>query len=86
MKKRMPKRAALNKLSSFLSSTKRKYQTHSIIRFTRKKNNLEPNSTKIGRGKVVVARRDLPEDTIHRRDYRSTRMIGVTYGARIDIV
>ena len=35
-----------------------------------------PNSTKIGAGSVV-ARRDLPSNTLHKRDHRSNNMIKV---------
>ena len=80
--KKMPKRATLGKISSFLSGLKRKNANHSPSRYARVKSNSEPNSTKIGRGKITTARRNLPEDTIHRRDYRSLKMVGVTFGSR----
>lgn len=76
MKNRMPNRKSLKKISSFLRSLKRKNNGHSPIRFNWRNPLDFPNSSKIGAGKLT-ARRNLPMDTLHKRDHRSNVMIGV---------
>jgi len=86
MKHGMPTRASIGKISSFLQGLKRKRTSHSPIRWAKRSFNNWPNSTKIGAGVVVTARRSLPVDTIHKRDHRSNIMIGVQFGSRLSVV
>jgi len=80
MKNRMPTRKSLGKISSFLragSRTKSSSESRIASRIMQGLRNDYPNSTKVGAGKTVQARRSLPQDIHHKRDHRSNTIIKV---------
>ena len=79
MKHGMEKRAALGKQSTYLKSLKRKRSNFSFFRHSKRHVDDYPNSTKVGAGKITIARRNIDQGTLRRRDHRSKRMVGHGY-------
>jgi hypothetical protein len=79
MKNAMPTRKSLGKISRFLQSEKKANPNSTQSRKNKRMNDVLPNSSKVGAGQVVVARRNLPTNTLHKRDHRSNTLIGVGF-------
>lgn len=74
MKNKMPARKLVGKVSTFLTSLKRKNNHSSLTRRLQRNPDQLPKSTKVGAGEIT-ARRNLPNQILHKRNHRSNEIV-----------